>query len=356
MMRGHQWMSLLALAGLCACSAEETPAVSAEALGSFAGAADATAIELADLGGSAADVLLLVPERKVLEVFAVDGATYSNVASPFIGGSEFVGDGTPVKTMTANLVVNGQTKSVVLTQLGGTLITMVVPGNEPHLLEYPVRVYHRQYGDIHDFSVADVDGDGSDELLVGESYGVGVVDLIPSLSVLPESPVDQSTSTTRLDSARGAGAIAASDVDGDGVKDVITLDPAGSVLHVYMGGNQNFVEQFLPSMGAQAIPSSCEQVSAFLRLADGTFVRLSRESVPEQLVIGNTDKLASSGDYVLTANFANGEVEVFDHCGKELGVVDTGGVALTDMALFGNTLAVFDIDKSVKLFKLAAEE
>lgn len=356
MKTGHQWLGLLALAGSFGCSAGDTTAVSAEVIGTFAGAADAMAIELSQLGASRADVLLLAPERKVLEVFASDGGGYQNVGSSFIGGSEYVGDGTPVATRAATLMIDGVAKHVLLTQLGGMLITMVVPGLEAHLLEYPVRVYHRQYGDIQSFSVADVDGDGSDELLVGEGWGVAIVELTPSLEVMPEAPVDQATTTTRIDEARGAGAIAASDVDGDGIKDVITLDPDGSIMHVYMQGNANLVEQFTPAKGADAVASDCPSVAAFLHLADGQVVALSRTSVPEQKTMGHADVIVSSGDFLVTSMLSSGKLRIYDSCGAELGEIDPGQGALVDLALLGDTLAVLDANKGVKLFRIAAVE
>jgi hypothetical protein len=182
-------------------------------------------------------------------------------------------------------------------------------------------------------ALADLDGDGSDELIASTPDGVLIVVGLADVAMAnPEHPPP--ANGFRLDAGPQPGAVAAADVDGDGRLDVIALDQAEAVARVYHhrgagAGDFDAAQTIaLPSTGAQVVASGCAEAPARVRLDGGAVVALTAAGRATPWLDGTQPiaELAAAPDALAAG--ARDQLTLFDACAQSSLQVSLGGAAL----------------------------
>jgi hypothetical protein len=227
------------------------------------------------------DLAAVSATRGVVEVWAEETKDqWTSIGSFFAGGI--------AEEVTSGVVAG---KGVVAVRWDvGTIALLPADPNNLHQLLDPYQVYRRVRNNVPvdttppaaGMALADLDGDGSDELLVG-SAGLGLV-IIPGsamatvLAAVPEKPPP--ANGYNYNAGPQPGAVTAADVNGDGKLDAVLLDQQQPIALIYGngGGPANFqlpATVMLPAIGQRVVPTGCASQPVAVQLADGSLVVIS---------------------------------------------------------------------------------
>jgi len=337
--------------------------------GSVTTGGDATALAFAELvpaaaGGEAVpDVIVASPKRGEVDVLTENGdGNWREVGAFYAGGD--------AQELAVGHV--GGRGAVAVRDQGGSVALLAADTGMPHRLTFPIQVYRRvRNGQPVDDSppsraiaLADLDGDGTDELLAATPNGVLViVGLADLLDTNPEHPPP--ANGFRLDAGAQPNAIAAVDVDGDGRLDLVGLDAAEPTLRVYHhrgAGAGDFDGPraiALPSPGAQVVGSGCAAQPVRVLLDGGRVVALTRDGKivpslnaddPIAALYATRDATAASGKP------SSGALELYDACANSsvaLGVPPAQAAAMAAGSSSFERLALLGEDqKTVALYRV----
>ncbi len=319
-----------------------------------------TAIAFAALADGAPDLVAASPTRGDVDVFSENSdGSWASVGSFYAGGA-------------GAEIVSGQIGgrgAVAVRDQGGSVALLGSAVDLPHRLNFPVQVWRRvRNGQPVDGSpparvhlLADLDGDGSDELIVSTDQGIFiVVALAALLSANPEHPPP--ANGFRL--AGGApGPVAALDLDGDGLVDLLALDveqPLARVWHHASAAAGDFAATqkiSLPAPGRAAAATDCAGTPALVLLQDGSALALGSDGKTAPIMTGAPaiSEWASTGD--AHAVFSASPL-IYDACGRRavhLGVPSQTARAAMSSSADGafKRLALLDEDGStLSLFRI----
>jgi hypothetical protein len=205
---------------------------------------EGAAVALAPLGGDVPDVLVAIPQTGQIEVLAEQGG-WRSMGQAFAGGE-------PLELAAGQ--VGG--RAVVLVRLEQMQVTcLLADETRAHWLTFPIRVW--QSGRLNGIAVADLDGDGDDELLAAHGEGLQVVRELARLAEAdPESPPNLADAALDVEPLA---AVTAADIDDDGAVDVVGLTAAGRLRRVDPTGGVAPAEVPAPEGAARLVPSACPE-------------------------------------------------------------------------------------------------
>jgi hypothetical protein len=301
-----------------------------------------TAVAFAPLGGSRDDVVALSPARGQVDVMVRDPDGWRAFGSFYAGG-------VPAEVVAAQ--IGGQPALLVRDDAGSVAL---LSSTAPHRLDFPIQVWRRmRNGQPVDttppaeaIAAADLDEDGSDDLLVASALGVVVVRQIAALAgANPEHPPP--ANGWRLDAGHPT-AVGAADLDGDGQPDLLAAD--GDTLYTFVDHDGVFSASHvrLPSAARAIVTPSC---APLVVLDDGRLLRVGRDGsapvLPELVPIA---RVATGG--AALAVTSKSQIALYDACAKSgAAVLDGGGLAalavttgrLATLGSDGRSLAVYQV-------------
>ncbi len=310
---------LVAIALLCGCS---NGVVSQGAVSTGGGAVTLAWASL-DRGllapPASLDVLVASPTRGEVDVLVEsDDGSWVNTGSFYAGGSAI------------DLAVGhvGGRGAVAARDQGGSVSLLVADADMPHRLTFPIYIYRRlRNGQPVDDSppsralaLADLNGDGSDELLVATDWGVLTVENLEQfIGANAEHPPPGSGQ--QLDDGHPPDGVAAVDVDGDGRLDVIALDRQTPALRIWMqadGGHFSHQTVPLPAAPSRVVASTCAGVSARVLLDDGRVYALGPDAkLSSPLSMDpKVATLIATRDALALAAAPIGDLRLSDACAK----------------------------------------
>jgi hypothetical protein len=252
-------------------------------------------------------------------------------------------------------------------------VSLLFPNGMPHRLTFPIIAYRRvRNGQPVDSTppargmvLADLDGDGNDELIVGSDLGVAIVtDLAMYPTANPEKPPPGNG--FRYDAGPVPGAVASFDFDGDGKRDVLCVDQSEATLRIYhnSGGPDQLAAPALvdlPAAGQAIAATGCPDAPAVVVLADGRMVRITKDGKaattaseltpitraaagPAQVAVGSK---AASGGVALYYACADSSELVQTPKADQIGVAMASGTdghqELATLGADGTTVSVYEL-------------
>lgn len=269
----------------------------------------------------------------------------------------------------------GKKGMVAVLDTDGSVALLFATDGMPHRLNFPIIAYRRvRNGQPVDstppargMALADLDGDGNDELVVGSDLGVAIVDnLAMFVTANPERPPPGNG--FRYDAGRVPGAVAAFDFDGDGKNDVLAADQSEATLRIYhnAGGPDKLAAPAtvdLPAPGQAIAATGCPEAPAVVLLADGRLVRISKNgkaATTASELTPITRAAAGAGQVAVGSKAAASGIALYYACADSSQLVRTAagdqiGVAITRGATDGHQeLATLGGDgKTVSVYELA---
>jgi hypothetical protein len=323
------------------------------------------------VNGSTPDLAAISSNRGVVEVYTFDKGAWAEVGAFFAGGR-------------AVEIITGKEKGggvVAVRWDVGTVAILPADPDFPHRLGDPFQVYRRIRNGVPvdspaqppagGYALGDLDGDGSDELLVGAgSLGLFVVPgggINLALAGNPEKPPQINGNS--YPAGPQPGAVAAVDLDGDQKLDVVLLDQREAVARIYKNGGgaanlKSATKVTLPAPGAKVVVTGCAENPVAILLADGGLVTLSRDGKVETVAadLKPIKAIASTRSSVAMTWGPDGSLALFDACTTDgAGVfpnIPTGNVANLAVSAFGDgdrqEMALLDADgKTVSVYQIS---
>ena len=283
---------------------------------------ESTAVAFAGLvTGAAPDVAVMSPSRGTIEILAQNPDDSWRLIGSFFSG------GVGAQLVGGRVSGNGL---VAVLDTGGSVSLLGADPAQPHRLLFPVQAYRRiRNGKPVDstppargMTLADLDGDCSDELIVGSDLGVAVVrNLDPILKANPEKPPRGDGAA--FDAGPKPGVVAALDFDGDGKLDVLALDESEAAVRTLRNlstpGKISLATADvlpLPSLGVSIHATGCTTAPAVIVLSDGRLAMVSRTGkvTLEAADLTPIKQVASGGAQVALASSATNNLSLFDAC------------------------------------------
>ena len=239
------------------------------------------------------DVVVLKPERAQVDVLTKEtSGRWATVGSFFSGRLP----------ITAAIPADVGGRAVILILVGDQEVVMMSPdlARAPRL-RTPIKVYGND--GIRAIAAGDLDGDGSDELVVGRGGGIEIVnDMERSLYANPEDPPSLERSGIPDGISVVALGLATADVDGDGSLDVIALHESEALARIYdspaldRDGPDRHWDVELAAVGTAVYRTNCGHFSAIVHDGDGDLVSVTTEATT---VARDVQRVAVSRDAVL---------------------------------------------------------
>jgi hypothetical protein len=311
--------------------------------------------------GAPEDVAAISASRGVVEILtqAADGS-WSSVGSFFAGGTAVEVEGARI----------GGRGMVVVKDQSGSIALLGADTTRPHRLDDAIQVFRRfrngmpqdQTPPARAFALGDLDGDGSDELVVS-APGLGVAaigDLATWLQSITSPEHVPPANGSQYDAGANPGAIAVVDVDGDGRKDVVELDDAEPALRVY--GNHGGADKLasperiaLPAPGVKVAGTSCATAPVVVLLGDGRMVTVGRDGKVSPAVtdLVPVKQLAASDHAMVMTSGATSTIALYDACASTGAFLRIEQSLASSMAISPTELALLAGDgKTVSLYQL----
>jgi hypothetical protein len=289
----------------------ETAAPTAVVEASIQAQGNATSLMFAPIGDGEDDLLAITPDQLGIEVLFVEDGSWR------VFGSAYTGKLPPAQAVHGR--VDGT--RVVTVRLEDQSVTLLALEDEPHRLSFPVQVYNKQSGaSLVDIALGDLDGDGSDDLVVGEVGRIQVVtELSQALDAHPEKPPNLARQLIESDFA--VGRVGVIDIDEDGDMDVLALsreEAAGRLYKSNGAGTFEASDVALPSIGASILSAGDCGWGALVVLANGAAVALDAagvagEASPE---LPAAARMAASPGGVAIASIGSRRVSMAGPCGE----------------------------------------
>lgn len=250
----------------------------------------------------------------------------------------------------------------------GSVALLLANPSEPHRLLDPLQVFRRTRNGMpldstppaNHFALGDLDGDGSDEVVVtANGLGLAVVNNLAQL-------IESTTSFEKVGPANGyrydagpkPGAVAVIDVNADGKPDVVVLDDQEPVLRVYM--NQGGADQLarvsqvqLPDPGVHVAGTGCPTAPMTVLTASGKLFTISHDNkltpvasdfVPMKDLVGAPNALA------VTSGALQG-IALYDACATVPSIPNLSDKKVASLAINQTQLATLGSDATtVTLF------
>lgn len=273
--------------------------------------------------GAPPDLVVASASRGLVDVYTPDGSGgWMDVGSFFAGGKvEQVGTGS----------VGGVTVVAGLWD-SGTVVLLPANDTAAHQLKDPYQVFRRfrngmpvdQTPPAAGMALGDLDGDGSDELIVGASGGLYLIpgtEMQKVLQALPEKPPP--ANGYNFPAGPQPGATAAVDVDGDGRLDAVVIDQKEPTARIYAnkGGPSMLASPAvvqLPSVGKKLIVTGCKDEPFAVLLSDGTLLGVGRDGKTQPLAadLKAINTAGSTRDSVAMTFGKQTQVALYDACGS----------------------------------------
>jgi hypothetical protein len=321
-------------------------------------------VVFAALGGDTADVVVSSPGRVDLDLFTHDGG---GAWRPF--GSFFSGGVT-------DAVVPGSIGGrdvVLIHEATGSVAMLSVAAGAPHRLSIPIDVFRRRHdGNPIDMTpparqidVADIDGDGSDDLLASAGSQLYVIQKLANLlDANPDFPPPAGGFT--LHAGAQPSAVLAVDLDGDGRRDLLALDEVEAALRVYrnLGAQAQFFDDRpqvtqLPAIGLRLLSTGCPATPVLVVLKDGRTYAIGADgSATAMATLPPSVRLAAAA--AGTAAMVTGRtagVEIYGGCSFASARAQPLSTQITSLAVGQDaprSLAILDADgRTLSLYQLA---
>jgi hypothetical protein len=291
-----------------------------------------TALAFAALGGAGrpADLLALAPGRLGIDIFVpseTDAGSWSFFGAAYVGPEE-------PQAIAVGAVAG---RAIVAARIGARRVSVLaaVP-DQPHKLRAPVRAAHADEVVAH--ALGDLDGDGSDELVMATGKGIRIVgDLVKTLDADPEGSV--TLSHAWLDQHFVAGALAVIDFDGDGENDVVALEHDAARARLYRRcapceRGYEPADVALPAPARSLVTTHCPGFEVAAALASGGVVSIDATGVaPLAPSPDGIDQVAGASTALGVARASSGAIDLLRGCGAHATRLEPGLGAVRSLSL-----------------------
>jgi VCBS repeat protein len=199
-----------------------------------------TRIVAANLTGDGRPDLILLTSESANNAVAVllnDAASPGSFGAPQLLSVPFAED-----AAAADLNGDGRPDLVIA---GSTLMVALQNASAPGTFAAPATLYPGSGTGFLSVAVGDLDGDGSPDVAVADDLGVIVVSLAPGAATPTVASATRVYGNPAPGPNTGQNAVAIADVDGDGRNDLVVVDPVNSEVAVILQSHTT-PGQFLP--------------------------------------------------------------------------------------------------------------